>query len=346
MGGVESNKIKNMNPRNIANQNFWKQNRGKLQEEIKQNFFLKEAIKSLNSFHSKFSKVQIAPEYKDGDSHFRISSDSERQLFKLLLSNRVKKDTCYLYRYLSTSSFQHIIEEGTITMSSIVSMNDKTECDFANNFVREGVGNNNFFTLPNDVVNTYISSFSTKDDNLFLWNMYASDCEGVELIFENKIEEKKDFILSPVVYAEKNRFVELNYIKRLLKRKYNGKYFQLKNWNYWQYFFKPIFYKEEAEIRLIYLPSDIRNLNRSWVKGNTGVEFPLVKFRLFDNWKKDLEYQNLKKYPLTLKGIKLGPLFPERTTNIETIKERLQEYCQQSIKIKISPSSINNYRGK
>lgn len=229
-------------------------------------------------------------------------------------------------------------------MSSIVSMNDKTECEFANNIVSDFIGNKNFSAiLDNNVVNTYISSFSSKDDNLFLWNMYGSDCKGVELIFENKINEKNDFILSPVVYAEKNRFVELSYIKRLLKRKYKGKFFQLKNWNYWQHFFKPIFYKEEAEIRLLYLPSEIQNLNRSWVKGNTGVEFPFVKFRLFDNWKNDLKYQNLEKYPLTLKGIKLGPLFPERIINIKTISERLKEYCQQSIEI--LPSAINKYRG-
>ena len=333
-----------MNPRDMADQNFWKQDNEELQDKIKTDFFLKEDIKTLNPFRSKFSKVNIAPKYKDGDSHFLMSSNSERQFFELLLSNRVKKRTNCLCRYISYSSFLHIIEEGTITMSSIVSMNDKTECEFANNIVQDFIGNNNYSNIiENNVTNTYISSFSNKDDNLFLWNMYGSNCKGVELIFDNEINEKSDFILSPVVYAEKNRFVELNYIKGLLKRKYNGKFLQLRNWNCWQHFFKPFFYKEEAEIRLLYLPANKPDMNRSWVIGKTGVEFPLVKFRLFDNWKEDLKYEDLKKYPLTLKFIRLGPLFPESTINIKTIAERLKEYCTKycTPSVEILPSAIN-----
>ena len=247
-----------------------------------------------------------------------------------------------LWRYMPLSSFKKLCELGTITMSSIISMNDKSETCYANSYISSYIG---------DKFHEESDSFSTKKDNLLMWYMYADMAKGVALRFDNNIQEG-GFTLHSVDYSKdktkdstKQMHMSLNYLKNMLNQKAYSVI--LKRWNIWQHFFKPSYYRDEAEIRL--LISDLtknKYIKKEWVTSSSNINFPILIFRLFGTWinKNEQNYSSLVKYPLELKEIMLGPLYNESEANMISLKKYFHEMTKGKFS-NITVSSIDNYRG-
>lgn len=252
-----------------------------------------------------------------------------------------------LWRYMPLSSFKKLCELGTITMSSIISMNDKSETCYANSYISSYIGDK-FHEESENPTDIFINSFSTKKDNLLMWYMYAGMAKGVALRFDNKIQEG-DFTLHSVDYSKdktkdgtKQMHMSLNYLKNMLNQKAYS--VRLKRWNIWQHFFKPSYYRDEAEIRLLLLGKCDED-KKEWVTSSRNIHFPILKYRLFNEWGNDnSEYSILDKYPLELKEIMLGPLYDESEANKLTLRNYFHEMTKGKFS-NITVSSIDNYRG-
>lgn len=251
-----------------------------------------------------------------------------------------------LWRYMPLSSFKKLCEQGTIAMSSIISMNDKSEICYANGYISSNIGDK-FHTESEDPTNIFINSFSTKKDNLLMWYMYADMAKGVALRFDNKIKEG-GFTLHSVDYSKdktkdstKQMHMSLNYLKNMLNQKAYSVI--LKRWNIWQHFFKPSYYRDEAEIRLLLLGKCDED-KKEWITSSHNIHFPILKYQLFDNWGNDnSEYTKLDKYPLELKEVMLGPLYEESEANKLTLRNYFHEMTKGKFS-NITVSSIDDYR--
>lgn len=253
-----------------------------------------------------------------------------------------------LWRYMPLSSFKKLCELGTITMSSIISMNDKSETCYASSYISSYIGDE-FHEESENPTDIFINSFSTKKDNLLMWYMYAGMAKGVALRFDNKIQEG-NFTLHSVDYSKdktkdgtKQMHMSLNYLKNMLNQKAYS--VRLKRWNIWQHFFKPSYYRDEAEIRLLLLGKGDEDKKKEWITSSNNIHFPILKYQLFDYWgNNNSEYSKLDKYPLELKEIMLGPLYDEPEANKLTLRNYFHEMTKGKFS-NITVSSIDNYRG-
>lgn len=243
------------------------------------------------------------------------------------------------------SSFMKLCREGTITMSSIISMNDKSETCYANSYISSKIGDN-FHGELDDPTNVFISSFSTKKDNLLMWYMYADMAKGVALRFGDGMSGE-GFKLHAVDYSgnktkdNKQMHISLNYLKNLLNQKISIK---LNRWNIWQHFFKPSYYRDEVEIRLLLIGCEKANIKKEWVTSSSNIKFPILIFRLFDEWANENDKCSpLRQYPLELKEIMLGPLYEESKTNALSLKKYFHEMTKGKFS-NITMSSIDDYR--
>ena len=226
-------------------------------------------------------------------------------------------------------------------------MNDKSETCYANSYISSYIGDK-FHEESENPTDIFINSFSTKKDNLLMWYMYADMAKGVALRFDNNIQEG-DFTLHSVDYSKdktkdgtKQMHMSLNYLKNMLNQKAYS--VRLKRWNIWQHFFKPSYYRDEAEIRLLLLGKCDED-KKEWVTSSRNIHFPILKYRLFNEWGNDnSEYSILDKYPLELKEIMLGPLYDESEANKLTLRNYFHEMTKGKFS-NITVSSIDNYRG-
>lgn len=276
-------------------------------------------------------------------------NEAEDRFFSHLIENDNKNSQeLQLWRYMPISSFEKLREKGTITMSSIISMNDKSETCYANSYISSKIGDK-FHGELEDPTNVFINSFSTKKDNLLMWYMYAGMAKGVALSFGSRISGN-GFTLNTVDYSKvktkdntKQMHMSLNYLKNMLNQKAYS--VRLKRWNIWQHFFKPSYYRDEAEIRLLLLGKGDEDKKKEWVTSSNNIHFPILKYQLFDYWdNNNSEYSKLDKYPLELKEIMLGPLYDESEANQLTLRNYFHEMTKGKFS-NITVSSIDNYRG-
>lgn len=331
------------------NRQFWNSSKEDVVNFIRDEVFLKKTQQKIEHRVKLFIKNNLKDAGKvqldSDDLYYWFAPEIENNLFKAILKPENKKNSGdKLYRYVSQSSFKHLVEEGTITMASLICMNDVTEKNYANDYVKSRKIKSGCISGEKDSLNCYISSMSLSCDNLMMWNMYGGNAKGVELVFDAGTVDK-GFTISDVDYANaKKEILELNYIIRLLRRSCYGKYLQLRRWNIWQHFFKPYYYKDEREVRLLYNLSSNNFDKREWHTSASGLNFPLIKFRVFDEWKEDAaSYKKLPCFPLKLEQIVLGPLFPESAVNALALRDRLSDRTG-SDSLRISCSQIKGYR--
>lgn len=329
----------------------------KITQEDLQLFFMKDYPKSKS--HSIWNLITTIQKGKINDIvegnvyFFWFKEDFEDKLFK----NILRADGCCseYYRYINRSSLSKLLENGTIAMSSIISMNDMSEINYANNYIRARTNTDNIIKQVSikpdneDLVNTYICSLSEEDDDLAMWYMYGEQCKGAELIFKVPNEEETNngtLWLSKVSYADKDGHHEwLSYIANLLKSEIGGRRLCLKRWHIWQHFFKPYYYRNEKEVRLLYFPNTLSGdlpPQQQWCNNDQGVHFPLTIFLLNANHTTD-KSKGMLQFPLKLKTIKLGPLYPENQINASSWEVDLRQRWKTSIKFAIS--GIKDYRG-
>lgn len=265
------------------------------------------------------------------DGSFSLSEDFERKFFTNMLIDREFNQLC---RYTSLSSTIRIIKDKKASVCSIACMNDKSECyyfdKYINNIDKIDYSSLSPYTIK-EINSTFISSCAEIEskDKLTMWRMYGNDAKGTCLIYNiDKDLLDDNFFIAPISYAnedKKHPYIEL--IKKLIEK--DICFNQL---NIWKHFFKPVEYKDEKEIRLLYFCDDESKFN--WIQSSDEIFCPIIEFPI-DNGN--------NKYPLIIEEIILGPKCPEKITN----RQQLQQYCSYNRipqKINISLSEIDNYR--
>lgn len=314
---------------------------GKIYINQLRTFFLKKCPKKLTSKVLNFLeyiKAEKMEEVVGGNTYrFWLNAKFEDRLFLELLSGAPSK----LFRYISNSAFNRILDQREISMAPLYIMNDKTENNYASGYLSDKLKKTyadcHRWYFPNtikDAISVFINSFSENDDDLPTWFMYGEQAKGIELIEDFK-GSGTEFHLARVSYSKKNGAnVILNYIVSLLKEDIAERDFCLNRWSIWQHFFKPYSFHKEKEVRLLFIRDNVNNneVKRKWVNADDK-HFPVITFQLNEKSKSnDPTY----KYPCLIKEIKLGPLFPNKEDAKLILKEQLDEINGNDINVSIS----------
>ncbi len=274
---------------------------------------------------------------------FFLSEELENSFFKCLLGE-ISVGTC-LTKYTTIDSLLRLCKDNETAMVSIVGMNDSTECFYASDYLNKK-GTKTYLTKPDNYFygkKTFITSFTRHSDDLTMWRLYGDAAKGIVMTFEVDADVSNGFIIAPVSYGESNEtHKELDLIAELLTLELNGRKFDFHNLYIWRHFFKPVQYKTEGEVRLLYFQHDDKK--QEWVKTGVGVIAPIAKFTIEDKSKHFEKNKNIL-YPLKLKEITLGPEMKDVDTNKELIALMLNDsFGWRKEDVIIKESIINNYR--
>ena len=321
----------------------------------------KNIVESFTTFATKYGiKHSLLSDIEEKNIEFNNKEywfDSKTEIrFMAELLNGEGEMPSTLYRYTSARTLKRIFnnekesENLRHSMSSLVTMNDTTEMDYANKYLKEkGVE-----TITKDLekerkesIHAYITSLSDKEDDLTLWRLYGDSAKGISIEYE--VPQNIDssyFMLARVSYANKEdkNDNKLNFIAELMNNPMHNRKFRLKHWNIWQHFFKPHDYDVENEIRLLAFANELEvsifHYDRKWITTPDGIFAPLLNFPLKS---KDSE---IVEFPLTIKSIILGCKFEEKEANQITWEHKIIDECGESVHrdFKVKISTVNNYR--
>lgn len=280
--------------------------------------------------------------YDESTASMCLKTEAEDELFKILLiPNNDELNIKSVCRYTSLNSLFLTIKNGVQVMCSITCMNDKGETSYADKYVGFGAFANTSKSIEenNDCFILSCCNIEMKD-NLTMWRLYGDDGKGVCLEYDvdlTKVDEKA-FFFAPVSYGEAMRkHPALDFIREIRHWNENGWSFSLNRWYIWKHFFKSHLFKEENEVRLLYLWTPDETDNTEWILDSTNsivsrrCKFPIPNDRL----------------PLTLKNAIIGPKCPEQNSNVDQFNymNGLKKVMPFSIvKNAIQSSSIEDYR--
>lgn len=257
-----------------------------------------------------------------------------------------------VYRYTSSETLNRLFnnDEKYHSMSSLVTMNDTTEMDYTNNYLKKAgvdISTEKQKRERNDSVHAYITSLTDLKDDLTMWRLYGDQAKGICIEYEVPMNiQSSGFILARVSYAdESKKDNKLDFIASLMKNKLKGHRFVLKGWYGWQHFFKPKEYSVEREIRLLAYINDldftIEKYGRKWITTKEGILAPLLLLSL-----KAKNEDKETVYPLLIKGVILGSKFIEKEANRITWDYKITDECSDCVShnFHTSTSNIDNYR--
>lgn len=263
----------------------------------------------------------------------QLSFDGETALLKALLGAVTEGEIC---RYTSINSLRRVLDNGEASVCSIVGMNDKSECYYFDNYVKdESVFD---FTQQSqkhiaELNSNFIMSCSdiSRLDKLTMWRMYGDDAKGVCLVYSvGNLGD--DFILAPVSYAEENgTHPKLDFLKHLQ----DDLHIVFSRIDVWKHFFKPYEYADEKEIRLLY--KDTNTSHYRWIQATGNVLCPIVEFPIL---------KGANQFPLVLKEVWLGPKCAEKDVNRSQLEmyANLLDIKYKDGKLEVKTSRIDNYR--
>lgn len=260
-----------------------------------------------------------------------FNDDVEREFFKEILNKRKTiKEFC---RYTSLDSLISMINNMSYQMCGIAGMNDKSETDYFD----KKYGNQDFSPVSvRNYNNVYLSSGTSRNDDLTMWRLYGNDGQGVCLVFD--VNTSSNFYIANVDYAKDDKsHIQVEFIKEIIEKglKFN-------NLNVWKHFFKPNEYSIEQEIRLIFEDNNTSLLTNDdkkiWIKtNNSSIIIPAIRFDVLND-----------SFPLILKTVILGPRVSEPETNKAQLELMLNQIDKKGMwrkpSIKVECSSIKHYR--
>lgn len=296
-----------------------------------------------------------------------LSDTLETNLFKAVLGNYNHHQIC---RYTTRESLFRILNDEKQSLCSIVGMNDKSECYYVDDYFsrknrrsksaghRIDPRQNNYFITSCTQMGVDTPEKPRMEDDLSMWRMYANDCKGVCLVCDVDDEMIKDngYILAPISYATheiekdvwfdedgnpdvyeflgyKPAHPELDFIYDILNTKVCGYTLRLPHLDSWKHFFKSHEYRDENEVRLMYVAKENENLK--WIQANN-IFCPVVEKSIKDG-------ENA--FPLKIRKIILGPKFTEKEVNQIQLKLHLMKSAIiDSSDISVEISGIDNYR--
>lgn len=305
--------------------------------EIAKSVELKQSNAIRNYIDKPRKRCLFKTDTKTGKIEFSTPS-AEDAFFSHLLNGQIPTRLC---RFTTRHNLFLLFKDGKQNMCSIVCMNDKSEETYADKKIGwdESWGdvrleNNNCFILslmPQD-----------KSDDLTMWRLYGDDAKGVCLNYE--IEEKQrgrklkgDFYISCISYGESDKVHrELDFLRGLCHVNLNHWQFHFNRWHIWKHFFKSFRFKDEKEVRLLYLSDGKKKEDKRWIENSeSGIVskmllFPMVPTNIF---------------PLTLTNVIVGPKAPEPRKIAEQFSFIVsQEWDTYPSPILIRQSDIKEYR--
>lgn len=281
-------------------------------------------------------------EYDDKNASIWLKSKAEDDFFRLLLQNGEKDvDYTHVCRYTSMNSLFLTMKNAKHVMCSLTCMNDKGETSYADKYVGYGAFANttNSIKENNDC---FILSCCNKEmtDNLTMWRLYGNDGKGVCLEYDVDLSkiDNKEFFYSPVSYGDEiNKHPVLDYIRSIRQWKNNGWCFELKRWYIWKHFFKSHLFKEEKEVRLLFVWTDKSPDEVEWIMDSTnGIASRICKFSISGG-----------RLPLTLTNAIIGPKCLDQASNVDQFNymNRQQKTMKETLlDPAVKPSKIEDYR--
>lgn len=260
----------------------------------------------------------------------------EDAFFSHLLKGRIPTRLC---RFTTRHNLFLLLRDGKQNMCSIVCMNDKSEESYADTKVG--------FDIRDDVISVdnnscFILSLlpEQKSDDLTMWRLYGDDARGVCLNYRLNDKQrgrklKGDFYISCVSYGIDSRsHPELDFIKKMVSEDFNNWHFHLNRWYIWKHFFKSFRFKDEKEIRLLYISDNRTLVEKQWIENEqSGIVSKMLLFKMIPE----------NKFPLCLDGVIVGPKAPEPSKILEQFNYLVeQEWGHQAIGFSLS--RIKEYR--
>lgn len=283
-----------------------------------------------------FVEENLIFNYDMGDIAFE--KNVEDSFFKTLLPQNQASKVC---RYTTLNNLFLLMKEKLHCLCSLTCMNDIGETSYADNWIGYGAYAETYKTIEENN-NSYILSCcsSEKIDDLTMWRMYGQNAMGVCIIYDIKEElvDNESFFFAPVSYGQSEKeHDELEFIGKIRNWKKNGWRFKFNRWYIWKHFFKSYLFKDEQEIRLLYIHSKDSNIERKWIMDSSNsIASSLCLFDI-----------DKSKFPLSLSSAIIGPKCPQQASNISqfnymNVQQKVFPYNRWNKAI--TASKINDYR--
>lgn len=311
--------------------NNTKEYRYNKQEEFNENYPLNKIKKSV--FINKKNKV-IKSILKSKHSY-------ETLLLNVLIDDLEEKEgKILLFRYSTLDAIFSTIKHFTYRLNGIQGMNDQKEGLFL--FEELFKNNQNFNDRINDI---FISSCSTKSDNLTMWRLYGDNSKGAAITLELTDDyKKKPFYIKKLYYKN---FDRIKSKIQLLNAQINELGYDLESrmFSLFPFFIKSNHYDVEAEVRILYdksLNGDNTTTKCEWgISEPYKIIRPYVDIKIFKEHNQ--EYNEIS--PFRIKEIILGPNCPFSQRNIEQIKYYLTVNGLNDIVVRASKIDKDTYIG-
>ena len=302
-------------------------------QEPKDIGFKKEEIQKL--VHDIFSiDIQVTDiQYDLASECFVLKEDVERLLLKDIMPQKALAPD-KIAKYTTLDTLVAILESGKMRMNSIVSMNDKTETDFLEEYIRnykedyeDGDGLDKYLFADKE----FITSFTTRIDDLDMWRLYGDNAHGVCMVFERINKEDDGLYEISYVGAESRTLEKIMKLQDTLKAK--NIRFRMNLLKKFQHFIKHADFASEKECRLLV---NSEKVNGWFVNRENGILTPFIERSIGNDNKPDVE-----KYPFRLSEIIVGPSSKEKLINVMQI---FYMVAQKQYSLSVSVSKIFSYR--
>ncbi len=269
--------------------------------------------------------------YDPAANCYLLKEEAERAILGNLMPEKAG-DIKEVAKYTSFESLIAILQSGKIRMNSIVSMNDKTETDFLGDVIRnykEDYEQEYDKYLFAD--KEFITSFTSKIDDLDMWRLYGDNARGVCMVFERDAKKGDDLYHIRYINPEQD---ELSKVTEMMdKMKEKGIRFRLNCLQKCRHFLKHIDYSAEEESRLL-LYSEQPD---GWfINRDNGILTPYMEKPI----NKSAPWQE-GEYPFRLRRIILGPSIKEKYANLMQVFYLSHQY---GYFLSVEESRINSYR--
>ena len=278
--------------------------------------------------------INIANEdifYDPASECYILNEDAECQVLGKLIPQKAGNIT-EIAKYTTLDTLVSVLKSGKMRMNSIVSMNDKTETDFLEEVFRsykeEYEQDYDKYLFADK---EFITSFTTRIDDLDMWRFYGDNGRGVCMVFER--DTNKDDGLYKINYIDpaKEELTNVSDLMDTLKEK--GIRFRLNLLQKYRHFLKHADYDTEEEYRLL-VRSDKPD---GWfVNSDNGILTPYLEFELRKTGKPDDG-----DYPFKLKKVIVGSAMKEMVANLMQVFYMGHQY---GYSLEVAESKIQSYR--
>lgn len=264
--------------------------------------------------------------YDPASKCFVLKEEVEQNMLKDIKPERAAEPD-EIAKYTTLDTLVAVLQSGKMRMNSIVSMNDKTEIGFLEEYIRNYKEDFDKYLFADK---EFITSFTTRIDDLDMWRLYGDNARGVCMVFE-RINKDSDELFNISYIAEKSDVLEkIAKLQDALKD--SSIRFRMNLLKKYQHFLKLSDYSSESECRLMV---NSEKTDGWFINRDNGILTPYIEKKLV----REVEEDNI--YPFRLSGIILGPASRELTANMMQVLYMAAQ-CQYSLFVK--QSKITSYR--